>query len=127
MRIITLFIPALFLFSLFISCNGPAEGVFVLDCASFDSTLKQTENPQLIDVRTPQEFEGGTIYEALNIDYNGEDFKAAMNQFDKKRPIFLFCAKGGRSGNASKIGKNLGFETIYDLERGYTAWKAYVE
>lgn len=99
----------------------------MLDCASFDSTLKHTDKPQLIDVRTSQEFEEGTIYEALNVDYTGEDFKSAMNQFDKKQPIFVFCAKGGRSGSASKICKNLGFETIYDLQRGYTAWKSYVE
>ena len=125
MRILTLFTSALFFFSLFISCSTSVEGVAVLDCAAFDKSLKALDKPQLIDVRTAQEFVDGSIYDAMNIDFYNDDFKSAMNQFDKKQPIFVFCAKGGRSSSASKVCKELGYETIYDLKGGFTAWKEY--
>ena len=55
MRILTLFASAFFVVSLFIACTSPVEGVTVLNCKDFDEKLNKTENPQLIDVRTPQQ------------------------------------------------------------------------
>ena len=103
----------------------PIEGIGLLSCKEFDEKVQATENAQLIDVRTPEEYVGGTIGAAVNVDYNGANFKTEMAKLDKERPLFLFCLKGSRSGAASEICKELGFKTIYDLDGGYIAWSQY--
>ncbi len=127
MKILNLLVIGLFSLALMLSCNTrtPAEGVQVLACQDFDTKLKETENAQLIDVRTAEEYAGGTIGAAVNIDYYADDFKEQMARLDKTKPVFVFCAKGGRSGEASAICSELGFNVVYDLEGGYTAWTAY--
>lgn len=122
--------------TLLMSCGGePApdnnttalnatEGSFVLSINDFEAKLKATENAQLIDVRRPEEFAAGTLPNAVNINYENENFKTEMDKLDKTRPVFVFCAKGGRSGEASEICKEMGFKLIYDMEGGYMAWTA---
>lgn len=101
------------------------EGIsLVLSISDFDAKLKETENPQLIDVRTPEEFAAGALPNAKNIDFYNENFKTEMDKLDKNRPVFVYCAKGGRSGEASEICKGMGFKAIYDMEGGYMAWSA---
>lgn len=122
--------------TLLMSCGGePApdnntvainatEGSFVLSIKDFETKLKATENAQLIDVRTPEEFAAGALPNALNINFYNDNFKAEMDKLDKTRPVFVYCAKGGRSGEASEICKGMGFKLIYDMEGGYMAWTA---
>lgn len=126
MRLLNLFAISLLSLTLFVACSStPPEGVEVLSCKDFDQRMQETGLLQLIDVRTSEEFEGGTIGKAVNIDYHGDGFKEKMSKFDRNRPVFVFCAKGGRSSKASAICKELGFKEIYDLNGGYTAWRHY--
>ncbi|MBL4649825.1 MAG: rhodanese-like domain-containing protein [Aureispira sp.] len=127
MKLLNLFALSLLSLTLFIACGSstPVEVVDLLSCKDFDQKVKETTSVQLIDVRTPDEFAGGTIESAVNIDFFGENFKEEMRKLDLERPVFVFCAKGGRSGKASEICKELGFKTIYDLDGGYTAWSQY--
>lgn len=125
MKLLNLFMISFCLLGLLLACKAPVEGVQLLPCKEFETALNAAPDAQLVDVRTPEEYAGGTIMAAVNIDYNGEGFKEALDQLDKAKPIFVFCAKGGRSGAASKICKALGFKTIYDLDGGYTAWSQY--
>ncbi|MBJ7881411.1 rhodanese-like domain-containing protein [Gelidibacter salicanalis] len=75
---------------------------------------------QLVDVRTPEEFEAGHIENAVNIDFFRDDFKTAFTTMDKDQPIYIYCKSGNRSGKAAKILSELGFEEIYDLEGGFS-------
>lgn len=77
---------------------------------------------QLVDVRTPQEFAAGSIDNALNINYQAEDFATKIQALDKSKPVYVFCRSGVRSGKASKVMEELGFSKIYDLQGGYLAW-----
>lgn len=127
MRLLNLFAISLLSLTLFVACGSSTsvEGVALLSCKDFDKKLKETASAQLIDVRTAEEFTGGTIGAAINIDYMADGFKEKMSKLDTERPVFVFCAKGGRSGKASSICKELGFKAIYDLDGGYTAWSQY--
>ena len=127
MKLLNLFALSLLSLTLFIACGSstPVEGGGLLSCKDFDQKVKETESVQLIDVRTADEFVGGTIGTAVNIDFFGENFKEKMGKLDLERPIFVFCARGSRSGKAGEICKELGFKTIYDLDGGYTAWSQY--
>lgn len=125
MKLLNLLAIGFFTITLFVACTNAVEGVSVLPCKDFEAKFQATENVQLIDVRTPEEYAAGTIGTAVNIDYYNDNFKAEMDKLDKSRPVFVFCAKGGRSASAGAICKEIGFKEIYDLEGGYTAWKAY--
>ncbi|MFT4601581.1 MAG: rhodanese-related sulfurtransferase [Arenicella sp.] len=88
----------------------------------FKAKLKTIKNVQLIDVRTPNEFNEGTIEGAKNIDYNSKSFKTQIGQLDKSKATFIFCHSGGRSSQALRQFKALGFEYVLELEGGYSKY-----
>jgi rhodanese-related sulfurtransferase len=77
---------------------------------------------QLLDVRTPSEFNNGHIKGAENIDFTGSDFKEKVAKLDREKPVLIYCHSGNRSGKASLILKELGFKEVYDLQGGYSNW-----
>ena len=85
--------------------------------------LVHLEDMQLVDVRTPSEYNEGHVPNAQNIDFWGENFDAKIDELDKTKPIIVYCKSGGRSAKcASKLAAK-GFEKIYDLEGGFSQWK----
>jgi thioredoxin 1 len=95
-----------------------------LDVAAFESKLTETDHPQLIDVRTPSEYNEGHLKNAVNIDWNGNNFEAEAMKLDKSRPVFLYCLSGGRSKEAADFLKKKEFKTVYELDGGYMKWTA---
>ncbi len=88
------------------------------------ATLMAEHPGQVLDVRTPEEWATGVIAGARFIDFNAGGFKdAAAVQLDKAKPVYVYCAAGGRSYRASKQLKELGFSEVYDLVGGMGAWK----
>lgn len=78
---------------------------------------------QLVDVRTPREYELGHIDGAIN--YNVKDsltFLKQISVLNKKKPVYLYCKMGGRSNKAAQILKEKGFLTIFDYSGGYDDW-----
>ena len=110
------FVVCLFL----VSCTQQQPQLQLVEKEKFEQLMKQ--EVQLIDVRTSGEFQGGTIGDAQNIDFNAPDFKAQVSKLDKDKPVLVFCAAGGRSAGASKVLDSLGFKRIYDLRGGYRGW-----
>ena len=87
----------------------------LLEPAAFKKAITNSE-VQLLDVRTPAEYEEGHIENALLIDFNSEDFKKnVQSQLDKTRPVYIYCGSGGRSAMASELIAEMGFTEIYDL------------
>lgn len=114
-----------FICFLFISCQAqPAKGVQVLDAKAYSEKLKATQNPQLLDVRTPEEFAVEHIDNAVNVNWNSDDFVGKANTYDKTKPIFVYCKVGGRSAQAANKLSELGFKEIYNLEGGIMKWNA---
>jgi thioredoxin 1 len=86
--------------------------------------LAETKNEYLLDVRTPGEFAGGHLNNAVNIDYNGSSFEADIDKLDRNRPVFIYCLSGGRSGSALSVLQKKGFKTVYNMQGGILQWKA---
>lgn len=119
------FVCLLLLSFLFISCQGQtSEAVHTIDVKSFAEKLKTNEKPQLLDVRTPQEYSVEHIGNAKNVNWNGDDFVAKSTTFDKSKPIFVYCKVGGRSAQAANKLAELGFKEIYNLDGGIMKWNA---
>ena len=75
-----------------------------------------------IDIRTSEEFNEGTIPQAINIDYYAEDFNEKMQKFDKNQKLIIFCKSGGRSSEALILLKEMGFKNVEEYEGGYEAF-----
>jgi len=77
---------------------------------------------QWVDVRTPEEYGGGHIGNAVNINYYAPDFKEKIDQLDKTTRYIVYCRTGARSAAASKVMTDLGFKDIYNMLGGFSAW-----
>jgi rhodanese-related sulfurtransferase len=89
----------------------------------FKSYLEVNPSVQLVDVRTPSEYNSGKIGSAINFDFNGHSFEQQLEQLDKSKPVMIYCASGGRSGKTLDMMKGMGFTTVLELEGGYNGWK----
>lgn len=114
--------------SLFLmSCKGQETEHFkILDSAQYEQVTSGNK-VTVIDVRTPQEYQDGHIKNAQNINVQSADFKAKMENFDKDKPIYIYCRSGARSAKAGKILEDMGFKEIYDLKDGILSWKGALE
>jgi len=110
---------------------------FVKDLAHAKPTLKNTrakifyqmlrheKNPQIIDIRTPQEYKSGHIEGAVLINFYDPDFAQNVEKagLDKYKPIYIYCRSGNRTGQSIKIFQKLGFKHIVNLSYGLNEWK----
>ncbi|WP_413999186.1 thioredoxin domain-containing protein [Flavobacterium sp. W1B] len=106
-----------------LSCNGQTPtNIKTIEAKDFADKIKTTSNPQILDVRTPEEFTAEHINKATNVDWLGNSFVADAEKFDKKKPVFVYCKSGGRSKKASEKLQELGFKNIYELNGGFLKW-----
>ena len=107
------------------SCNGQSsDNIKTIEPTAFAEKISTTPKPQILDVRTPEEFASQHIDNAINADWNNEDFATKAATFDKSKPVFVYCLSGGRSKKASQKLQELGFTTIYELDGGIMKWNA---
>ncbi len=76
------------------------------------SEIIQNKNITIIDVRTQKEYESGHIKGAINIPVT--EIEAEIN-YDKDKPIAVYCRTGARSSEAAKTLEKMGYTKIYDL------------
>ena len=76
--------------------------------SSVDLKERVKNGAQIIDVRTPAEFQGGHIKGAVNIPLQVLDKN--LGKIRKDRPVITCCASGMRSGSAKSILKSKGYE-----------------
>ncbi|MGR3811848.1 rhodanese-like domain-containing protein [Jiulongibacter sp. NS-SX5] len=68
---------------------------------------------KIIDVRTPQEFNGGHAKGAVNIPLDTIDRNITKLKAYNK-PLVMCCASGMRSGRATSILKSKGLTEVYN-------------
>jgi rhodanese-related sulfurtransferase len=87
------------------------------------SQFLNDEHGIIIDVRTEDEYESGKIPGALNIDiYKGQGFIYRVEELDKSKNFYVYCAAGVRSANACGVMQQLGFENVFNLVGGFSNW-----
>lgn len=101
--------------------NGNSP-IHLVSASEFEQKLASMQDVQLIDVRTPEEFQSGYIKGAININYQGNNFAEEVAKLDKSKPVFVYCRSGGRSGNSAAFMADQGFKEIYDLDGGISNW-----
>jgi rhodanese-related sulfurtransferase len=98
--------------------NKIAKDVSVKEFSKLITTGKGT----LLDVRTPGEIAKGSIKGSVNMDFFDDNFESKLDQLDKTKPVYVYCASGGRSSDAMDMMKKKGFVAVYNLLGGYNAW-----
>jgi len=115
----------LFIGFLFASCNGQTNAKYEsISAVPFAEKIKSAPQAAIIDVRSPEEFAGQHIDNAINIDWNGDNFEEKITKYDKSKPIFVYCMSGGRSKKAAEKLAALGFNNIFELQGGIMKWNA---
>jgi thioredoxin len=107
----------------FLLLTGYGYAQKVVSPSEFQSMVNDLASVQLIDVRTPGEYAGGSLMGAQNIDVRSNDFNERIETLDRNQPVFVYCLSGGRSANAAKQMVSMGFTDIYDLKGGIMSWK----
>jgi rhodanese-related sulfurtransferase len=80
---------------------------------------------QLIDVREPNEFDGGHILGARNIPMS--QMKMRMKEVRSDMPVFLYCQSGMRSGRAAQFLHRKGYRDLTQLQGGFKKWTGKVK
>ncbi len=113
-----------FLFLLLVACTEKKTGSSetVLPPREFVAKYMATDDAILLDVRTEEEVAEGTLAQAQHIVYDAS-FSDKLEGLEKK-PIFIYCASGIRSGKAAKILRDKGYDSVYELEAGLNGWTA---
>lgn len=75
----------------------------------------------LLDVRTEEEFEAGTIPGAVNLPL--DSLREELGSLPKDKEIDVFCQIGLRGYLASRILLQSGFSNVKNLSGGYRLWK----
>ena len=104
--------------------QNAATGVSDLSTTDFQKKLAADGSAILLDVRTPQEYANGHLQNATAINFFDADFKEKVAKLDKTKPIYVYCAVGGRSAKASKVLQESGFKSVYNLLGGWNGWNA---
>lgn len=109
-------------------------GMVSVSCAKGDSIQsvnvnefeKQIKNKhvQLVDVRTADEYAGGFIANAVNIDvFDTKFMQRAASILNKKEKVYVYCRSGKRSITAARSLAGAGYKVI-NLEGGIMAWNS---
>lgn len=116
---------SILLISILFSCNAQTvTKIKTVEVPAFAKEIKSTPKPQILDVRTPEEFAEGHIDNAVNIDWQNENFVKNTKKLNKNKPVYVYCRSGKRSLKASEKLSALGFKKIYNLDGGYQKWNA---
>lgn len=110
--------------ALFFGCAPSGQAGEILDASAFKAYMESHPSAQLLDVRTPQEWQGGYIQGAHLVNWFDGQFDVLVEQeLAKDKPVLVYCAAGGRSAKAMSKLMKLGYQEVYDLQGGLTAWR----
>ncbi|MCX5795152.1 MAG: rhodanese-like domain-containing protein [Elusimicrobia bacterium] len=77
----------------------------------------------VLDVRTQAEYEQGHLERAVLIPVQLLAGRLSQLPADKKSPILVYCAVGGRSAVAATLLRAKGYGQVHDLAGGISAWQ----
>jgi len=77
---------------------------------------------QVLDVRRPGEYTAGHVPGAMSIPL--DRLEAAAAGLDARRPTVVICAGGYRSSAGTALLRRAGFEDLYNVVGGTSAWIA---
>ena len=74
--------------------------------------IYKTKKVALVDVRTPLEFQAGSIVGAINIPMN--EVVSRIDELKKMEPLVVFCRSGSRSEQVMHYLRNQGVSEVWN-------------
>lgn len=111
--------------ALFVSIHSFAQQAAApkLTLAEFEEKLKGAVNPQILDVRSPQEFAENHLKGAINFYVpDDESLHKAIGTINKDKPVFVYSINNGRSNTVTAKLLAAGFKEVYPLPGGLAHW-----
>ncbi|MCF2506964.1 MBL fold metallo-hydrolase [Dyadobacter sp. CY107] len=105
-------------FEAWVEAGKETDAVDNISAKAFEA-LYNSESPEVIDVRKPDEFAAGHVEGARNLplDYIND----LMAEFPKNKTLYVHCAGGYRSMIAASILKSRGIDEVVNIEGGFGA------
>ncbi|WP_019038520.1 rhodanese-like domain-containing protein [Psychroflexus tropicus] len=90
--------------------------------------LNSSNQAEIIDVRTPNEFNEGYIEGAklINIQ-DSSKFMEEIEKLPKDKDYYVYCRSGRRSEMACQLMNKAGIDKAYNLEGGILGWSGSVK
>lgn len=88
---------------------------------NFDEFTKlSSELPEamVIDCRTSGEINFKSLQFDIHLDVTNPGFLSKINELDKNKPYFVYCASGSRSSMLCSYLERQGFANLYNLSTG---------
>lgn len=107
----------------FSACESKGQNNLSISVADFETKFN-SGTCQLLDVRTVGEFRSGYLKGALQADWlNKKEFEERTQHLNPDKPILVYCASGIRSEQAARWLLKKGFQQVYNLKGGISAWQ----
>ena len=99
--------------------SGETMAVEQVDVAEANTRLL-SNGVQFVDVRQPGEFGAGHASGTMNLPLNS--LSREIDKLDPEKPTYLICQTGYRSSLATSLLENAGFESVFNVAGGTSAW-----
>jgi len=85
--------------------------------------LQNSEEAVFVDVRDDKEYKRGHLPNSRHLPLSQLDKRSHELEKYRQRPLILICETGARSQRAGAQLRKKGFEKIYNLSGGVSAWE----
>jgi hydroxyacylglutathione hydrolase len=82
---------------------------------------RRARDLQIVDVRSPREWENGHVPGARHIFL--PELRKRADELDPSNPTAVYCGSGYRASIATSILKPAGFEKLWNVPGSWEAWK----
>jgi len=106
------------------ACAAQVQTVPEISADELVSRRAGVDPPVVLDVRTPEEFEGGHVPGALNVPHDQIERRLAELEPYRDREVVLYCRSGRRAGVASETLAAAGFAHLLHLSGDMSGWRA---
>jgi rhodanese-related sulfurtransferase len=79
------------------------------------------ESTVYLDVREPNEWNLGRLPKAVHLPRGNLETKVE-GIIDRKQKVVIYCARGNRSALAALTMKQMGYENVASMARGFQGW-----
>jgi rhodanese-related sulfurtransferase len=117
----TLVLYALFFLTAVLHAQSAANELISINV--FEQKIKQSPNPQILDVRSQEEYLENHLKGAINVDIKDDNaFGKIVETLDKKKPVFVYSINNGRSRKVAETLRGQNFNEVYELPGGIARW-----
>ncbi len=102
---------------------GPSDPAENLTPQEAYTNLNAPTPPQLVDVRSEEEYKQGHIDGSKLIPL--QELGKRTGEIKTDQPVILYCHSGTRSGLALRLLKGTGFTRVAHIKGGIMAWRGF--